>query len=308
MGGRRSSPRGVIALALITTWLTTGANFIGFKLALETLPPLTMMTARLFAAASIMVVVARVRQPLKWPGPRQVRSTVIVGTLLLVLGQGGIVWGVRQLPAGFSAVFASSSPVFLVLLEYVFGRDPLSARRVIGILLGFGGLILMSTFSTGTGANQASAIAFVLAGSASWALGSMVERRLQMPSDPILSGTLQMLWAGCAMLGLALLSGEISRFDVSAISARSYVGLSCLVIFGLVIGFAAFVWLNGATSPTLANTFHYVSPIVAMAAAFWLFGEPIGWSKAASALVVLAGVAFIVGGGSEKSGRKGSRK
>jgi drug/metabolite transporter (DMT)-like permease len=166
----------------------------------------------------------------------------------------------------------------------------------------------MSTSSTETGANQASAIAFVLAGSASWAIGSIVERRLDMPSDPILSGTLQMLWAGCAMLGLALLSGEISRIDVSAISARSYVGLACLVIFGMVIGFAVFVWLNGATSPTLANTFHYVSPIVAMAAAFWLFDEPVGWSKAASALVVMAGVAFIVGGSSEKSGRKGSRK
>ena len=217
-------------------------------------------------------------------------------------------WGVRQLPAGFSAVFASSSPVFLVLLEYVFGRDPLSAKKVIGILLGFGGLILMSTLSTSTGATQVSAIAFVLAGSASWAVGSMVERRLQMPSDPILSATLQMLWAGCAMLCLALLSGELSRIDLGAISARSYIGLSCLVIFGMVIGFAAFVWLNAATSPTLANTFHYVSPIVAMAAAFWLFNEPVGWSKAASALVVLAGVAFIVGGGSETSARKGSSK
>lgn len=307
MGGRRLPARGVIALALITTWLTTGANFIGFKLALETMPPLTMMTARLFAAAVIIVVAARVRQPLKWPGPRQVRSTMIVGTLLLVLGQGGIVWGVRQLPAGFSAVFASSSPLFLVLLEYVFGRDALSARKMIGVLLGFGGLILMSTLSTGTGANQVSAIAFVLAGSASWALGSMVERWLQMPSDPMLSGALQMLWAGCAMLCLALLAGELSRIDVHAISARSYVGLTCLVIFGMVIGFATFVWLNGATSPTLANTFNYVSPIVAMAAAFWLFNEPVGWSKAASALVVLAGVAFIVGGGSEKSGRKESR-
>jgi drug/metabolite transporter (DMT)-like permease len=299
MGGGRSPARGVIALALVTTWLTTGANFIGFKLALETVPPLTMMTARLFAAALIMVAVARVRQSLKWPRPRQVRSTVMVGTLLLVLGQGGIVWGVRQLPAGFSAVFASSSPVFLVLLEFMFGRHPLSARKVIGILLGFGGLILMSTSSTDTGANQTSAIAFVLAGSASWAIGSMVERRLDMPSDPILSGTLQMIWAGCAMLCLALLSGEISRIDASAISARSYVGLACLVIFGMVIGFAAFVWLNGATSPTLANTFHYVSPIIAMAAAFWLFDESVGWSKAASALVVLAGVAFIVGSGSE---------
>jgi drug/metabolite transporter (DMT)-like permease len=220
-------------------WVATGGNFVGFKFALETIPPFFMMTARLLGAGVILLAVSRLCGPLGWPRRREIVAAVAAGTLLLVAGQGAIVWGLQQLPAGSSALFASSSPLFLAAFQYLFLRDRASSRTVVGILLGFGGLVMMSVLSSEGGAGHPGAIGFVIAGSASWALGSLVDNRTRESTNAMLTGALQALWGGCVM-------------------------------------------------------FHYVSPIVALLAGYWILAEPIGWGKALSAAVVLAGVACIV--------------
>jgi drug/metabolite transporter (DMT)-like permease len=278
----------------VTVWIATGANFIGFKVALETIPPFLLMTARLIGAGVILLAVCRRWGPVVWPGRRQMVSAMTAGTLLLVVGQGGIVWGLQHLPAGSSALFASSSPLFLAAFQYLFLGDRLSAGIVGGILLGFSGLVMMSVLSPGDSAPQPAAIGFVLAGSASWALGSLVENRTGESSNPMLTSALQALWGGSTMALATLLSGELAHFDLHGVSGRSLVAVAYLTVFGMAISFATFVWLNGTTTPTLANTFQYVSPIVALVVASWMLHEPIGWGKAVSAAVVLAGVACIV--------------
>jgi drug/metabolite transporter (DMT)-like permease len=286
----------MLPVALVTMWLTTGGNFLGFKTALESIPPFLMMCTRLLAAGAIFLLLSGLDDEPRRATPRQLGSVAIASALLLVLGQGAIVWGVRSLPAGTAAVFTSSSPLFLALFSWVLAREPLGARAVIGILLGFVGLVVMALAADDGGRPDPFGIACVLFGAASWAAGSLHARAADTPPNLILAAALQMLLAGAAMFLLAALAGELGDFEPRRSSARSLAGLAYLIVFGLVIGFGAFMWLNRAASPGLANTFYYVSPVVAMFAGALLLGETLTWAKGLAAVVALAGVALMISG------------
>jgi drug/metabolite transporter (DMT)-like permease len=293
MAKQRETPgRSVIGLALVTTWISTGGNFIAFKGALEGLAPTWLMSFRLLIAAAVLVPLALLRHA-PWPPIAQIRNGLIAGCLLLVLGQGAIIWGVQYLPAGRTAVFVSSAPLFLAVYSALFGK-PLDRRTLIGIGLGTVGLATMAVFGRTEGEWRLGAVVIVLAGSAAWALGSLFAHRADMPSDPTVSGAIQTLAAGLVVLPAALFIDGAWLDRAEGLSTVVLVSLGYLGIVGLALGYTAFAWLDKVVRPAVANSFQYAAPVIALAAGALILGEePTAIDLAASA-ISLAGVAVMV--------------
>lgn len=194
-----------IGLALVRTWLSTGGNFIAFKFTLENLPPIWLMTARQFVAALVLLSIAVARR-LAMPSLAQLRNAMIAGFLLLVIGQGAIIWGVQFLPAGRTAVFVSSAPLFLALFS-MWSSNSVDRRIILGITLGTLGLALIVVFGQSQGDLRLGPIAIILVGSASWAAGSLYANKVDLPADAIVSGAVQTLSAGFIMLIIATADG-----------------------------------------------------------------------------------------------------
>ncbi len=301
-------PAWAVPLALGLVWLTMGGNFLGFKVAVETVPPFLMISARLLLAAAILLPLAlafdgrlrpgsaSVPRRTPWPTARQARSAVVMAVLLLVIGQGSVVWGVQRLDAGTAAVLTSSIPLWVALLGFVWLRQRPSRRGLAGLGLGFVGLVVLSLAGGGAGARlDPFAVAAVLAGAASVAAGVLYGHDADMPENAALGTAIEMLAAGAVLLAVSLAAGETGGFHLGQVSGRSWTALAYLVVGGSLVGFGAFVWLTRAASAATASSFAYVGPVVALALSVPLLGEALGPIKLAAAGLALAGAALLVG-------------
>jgi drug/metabolite transporter (DMT)-like permease len=286
------SQRRLIRLAVVTTWVTTGCNFLAFKAALESFPPLTLMSVRLAIAAVVLVTLALLRYEAK-PTLKQITNAAVAGVLLLVLGQGSIVWGIQYLPSGQTALFASSAPIFLALFSLLSG-ERLHGRDLIGIGLGVAGLALLTLGESAGESSNVPAVAIVLAGSAAWAWGSMYSGKADLPADSSASGAIQMLAAIVVIAPLAPLHGELSQVSLDDVSALAVVGVAYLGLIGLALGYSLFHWLDRVTSPLVANTFQYVSPVIALGVGAVVLGERLTILDIGASVILLSSVALMV--------------
>ncbi|MDP9122206.1 MAG: EamA family transporter [Acidobacteriota bacterium] len=281
-----------IALALGTVYLVWGSTYLAIRIAIETLPPIGMAGVRYVAAGAILYICARLAGA---PRPRLVhwRSAVMIGGLLLLLGNGGVVWAEQRVPSGLTALLISTEPLWIVILVWVRPGGSRPGLRVLaGMVLGFLGLILLMRPSAGPGIDALGAAAVMVA-SLSWAAGSLYSQRATLPASPLASTALQMLAGGGLLLLASAALGEPAHFALAQVSTRSLLALGYLIVFGALIAFTAYVWLLRTTSPVLVATYAYVNPVVAVLLGWALAGEPLTAGTLAAAAVILAGVALI---------------
>lgn len=299
-------------------YLTFGGNFLGFRIAVDTVPPFLATTVRgLLGGLLLLVIRALVRRASGAPPnspitTAQMRASAVQAILLLVCGQASVAWSVQQLPAGTAAILASSMPIWVALLSVVWLRHPLSRTGVLGVMIGFAGLVALSFAREGGGLGVNGEMIVpalvVLAGALATAAGVLYGRRAAGPPDGLLGSALQMICAGLILGCLALATGEAQAFTLAAVSTRSWAALAYLVIFGSVIGYSALVMLTEHAASTIDASFAYVAPIVALVLSALLLNEHIGVAKVAAASLALAGAALMAREGPSSGGAKGDAR
>ncbi len=292
-----------VALALGAVYLIWGSTYLAIRFAIETIPPFLMAALRYLTAGALLYAWCRLRGT---PRPLRVhwRSALILGGLLLLLGNGGVVWAEQRVSSGLVALLVSTEPLWIVLLVWMRDRARPAGRVLVGLLLGFAGLLLLVGPGLGSGGLYPLGVVAVLIASLSWAWGSLRGQRAALPDSPFLGTAMQMLGGGLLLLLASVLTGEPARVSLAAISARSLLSLAYLVVFGALIAFTAYVWLLRVASPVLVSTYAYVNPVVAVFLGWALAGEPITRGTLVAAAVILAGVALI----SSAQGGKGEEK
>jgi drug/metabolite transporter (DMT)-like permease len=284
----------VSAFAII--YVVWGSTYLAILFAIDTLPPFLMASMRFLIAGAVLYAWSRTRGGAAAPNRTQWRATAFVGVLLLLGGNGLVVWSEQRIPSGMAALLVGTVPCFMVLLDWLRANGQRPTRLVVaGLALGLLGLIWLvgpDSVMGGGRADLLGAAALVLA-SFSWAFGSIWSRHAPMPASPFLSTAMQMLAAGVALLGVSLLLGEPWSFDVFAVSLRSWLGFLYLVVFGSLVAFSAYVWLLRASTPERVSTYAYVNPVVAVLLGAAFAGEELTVRMAVAAVVIVSGVALI---------------
>jgi drug/metabolite transporter (DMT)-like permease len=106
---------------------------------------------------------------------------------------------------------------------------------------------------------------------------------------------MEMFAGGVLLLVVAAGTGELRRFDPSAVSARSMWALAYLIVFGAIVAFSAYVWLLQKTTPARAATYAYVNPVVAVVLGWALASEPLSPRILLAGAMIVAAVVLIVG-------------
>jgi drug/metabolite transporter (DMT)-like permease len=282
-----------VAIALGAVYLIWGSTYLAIRFAIETIPPFLMAGARYLTAGALLYGWSRLRGAPR-PSLAQWRPAAIIGALLLLLGNGGVVWAEQRLSSGLAALLISTEPLWIVLLVWQRDRAQRPGGRVIaGLLLGFIGLVLLVRPGSSSGGLDPLGVAAVLIASLSWAWGSIYSQRAKLPASPLLSTAMQMLCGGGLLLLAGTLTGEPARFALAEVSTRSLLSLAYLVVFGAIIAFTAYVWLLRSASAVLVSTYAYVNPVVAVLLGWAFAGEPITRGTLIAAAVILTGVALI---------------
>ncbi len=288
-------PRWQIATAFAAIYLIWGSTYLAIRFAVETFPPFLMAGMRFLVAGAILYPWARLRG-----APQPARShwlaAAIVGGLLLLGGNGGVVWAAQRVPSGLTALLIGTVPLWMALLDWLRrdGAKP-SNGVIVGLLLGLFGIVLLVEPGKISGARQvdlAGAAVLILA-SLSWASGSLYSRRAQLPASPLLATGMEMLAGGALLLIVSLLAGEWARFDANALSLRSWLSLGYLIVFGALVGFTAYIWLLRVSTPAHVSTYAYVNPVVAIFLGWAFAGEPLTARTLLAAAVIVAAVVII---------------
>jgi drug/metabolite transporter (DMT)-like permease len=133
----------------------------------------------------------------------------------------------------------------------------------------------------------------VIIGAMSWAAGSIYGLRGATAKSPLLAAGMQMTAGSISLLLVGLIRGEWSRFDPSAVSTASIVGLVYLIIFGSLVGFTAYSWLLKNARPSMVATYAYVNPVIAVLLGWLIAGEAMTGMMLIGAGVVVGSVVLI---------------
>lgn len=278
-----------------SVYLIWGSTYLGIRIAIETLPPFLMAAIRFLIAGGILYLIRWSRGDAA-PSRSEWTSATIIGILLLVGGNGGVVWAEQRVASGVAALLVGTAPLWMVLIESLnpTGRRP-SQWASLGIILGFVGiavLIVPSRFTGNTEGVDIIGASVLIFSSLSWATGSLYSRHATLPSSPSLGTAMEMLGGGAGLLLLSFLSGEFSRLNLANISARSLGGMVYLIIFGSWVGLTSYTWLLRVAPTPLVFTYAYVNPVVAVILGHLLGAEPLTLQIIVAAAIVVGSVAL----------------
>jgi drug/metabolite transporter (DMT)-like permease len=287
--------RARLIAAFAAVYIVWGSTYLAIRFAVETLPPLLMAGARFGLAGAILLAWSRLYSRGEAPTKRDWLTGLVSGGLLLVGGNGMVVWAEQRVPSGITALLVAVVPVWMVLLDWLRPRGRRPATLVfVGLALGLGGLAMLvgPGAAGGDRTDLTGAMVLVLA-SLSWAAGSLYTQIAPKASSGMNGSATQMVAGGGILFVMGLLSGEGGRLDVAHASARSIFGFFYLVSFGSLLGYTAYIYLLGHTSAAKASTYAYVNPVVAVFLGWALAHEAVTMRTVLAAAVILAGVAII---------------
>lgn len=281
--------------AFAAVYIVWGSTYLAIRYSVETIPPFLMGGSRFLVSGVILVAWARFRGE---PATtfRAWRDATITGVLMLCGGNGAVAWAEQRVPSSIAALLVAVVPLWMVLIDWLrpHGVRP-RASAMIGIIIGLGGLFLLigpDSLSGGGDANLTGSVVLI-AGSLSWAAGSIYSRHSGHAHSAVMATGMQMIGGSVGLMLLSLLVGEVRHFQPSHVSTASLIGWMYLVTFGGLVGFTAYIYLLRVTTPAKAATYAYVNPLVAVFLGWAIAGEPITTRTLIAAAVILGGVAMI---------------
>ena len=268
-------------------WAT---GFIAARLVIPYADPLTFLVLRYVLAASLLGLIAlAARAP--WPAAaRGWRDGMVAGMLIHGGYLGAVFWAIKHgLPAGISALIAGLQPLVTGMLVGPLIGERVSARRWLGIAVGFLGSALVIAPKLGAaGGFSALPVAVCFLGTVSITLGTIWQKRTAAAVDLRTNAVAQFVGAALATLPVALIL-ENGRLEPAP---ELFIGLTWSVVALSIgaIGLLLVLIRRGAVAGVAALL--YLVPPVAALMAYVLFGEALSPVQILGMLVAAAGVAI----------------
>ncbi|MCP4361636.1 MAG: drug/metabolite exporter YedA [Chloroflexi bacterium] len=284
-----------IVLAFAAIYIIWGTTYLVIRLAIETIPPFFMAGTRFLLAGIITFVFLRARG-VPMPNLLQWRSAAIIGTLLLVGGNGLVTWSEQEVPSSIAALVVATVPLWMVLFDWLLyrGISP-SKKMAIGLSLGFLGIGLLigpgQILETNT--ISLSAILILLLAPILWSLGSLHSRQANLPENLFMATAIEMLAGGVVLILAGFITGETSQLNLVGISTLSLVSMLYLTIFGSVVALTAYIWLLKNVQAAKVATYTYVNPIIAIFLGWLILSEPITPQMLIPVVVIIVAVILI---------------
>ena len=272
----------LIAGCLLVVYVIWGTTYFAIKVGIEGTPPFFLIGSRFLVAGGLLMAWQALRgRPM--PTFRQWRGAALLGFLMLVVGNGGVAVAEHWVSSGATVALISVMPLATALWSGAFGQWP---RRMEwgAIALGGVGAAVMLMGRDLQGSMVGTLV--ILLGTACWSLGTVLTRRVDIPQGPTGFGA-EMLAAGVLALTLSAVLGEHWTLPHSP---RVWWAWTYLVVFGSLIAFSAYRFVVERVSPTLAATYAYVNPPVALFVGWWLGKESFSSNTLLGLPIVLCAV------------------
>lgn len=276
----------LIGLALFALYFIWGSTYLAMRIAIESLPPFMMAAIRFLTAGGILYLYLR-RQGAPAPTSKQWGGALLVGGLLLAVGNGGVAYAEQEVSSGVAALAVATMPLWAAVFASIWAHVP-TKREWVGILVGTAGVVVLS-LGEEMQASPLGAVILLLA-AASWAFGSAWGRHLPMPKGAMASAA-QMLCGGVLLTVASWTRGEaVPR----AVSAQAVFALLYLILFGSLIAYSAYLYLFNTVRPALSTSYAFVNPLIALLLGAWLAGEAVGSAEFFALILIMLAVVLVL--------------
>jgi drug/metabolite transporter (DMT)-like permease len=294
---------GLVAwVCLLIVWVVWGSTYLAIRVGVESMPPLLMAAARNLVAGLIMfplalrhrrAAVRAGRTERLWPSRAQWLGCAIVGILLLV-ANGVVGVGEKTVPSGLAALLVATVPLWLLGIDAGLNHARLGLAPLAGLVLGLAGVALLSGLGGNSRGTSVVGVITILGAAAAWALGTIMARRVTIPSSPALASGMELVTGGAALLVLAAAAGEFSSLRLGQVSARSWLALGYLIVIGSIVAFSAYGIAVRALPTATVATYAYVNPVIAVLLGALILNERLTPAMIGGGVLIVGAVVLVV--------------
>lgn len=295
MTSPQQSHRSRIIVAFALLYVLWGSTYLAMRVIVRDLPPYVAGAARYLIAGPIMMGACAFMGRKVRIGFHDFKRLLLIGVLLLSLGNIGVLWGEKYVSSGLASLVVALVPIWVVIIEaWVFRLGRVSAKGLFGLVLGIAGLLVLlwPRIVAGSHIGRLELIGCAILASASffWALGSIFSHRFSLSVDVFVSAAWQMTLAGLVNGVVALASGQLHKATWS-VSALSWIGY--LVVFGSWLGYSSYIYLLEHVPTTKVATYAYVNPIVAVFLGWIILREQVDAFMLLGTAIIIASVWLV---------------
>jgi len=297
MAQRNAQLDWLVFAALGIAW---GSSYLFIKIGVETLAPFTLVAGRLAIGTAVLAAVLRLSHQ-RLPRSRGVYGHLVVVALLgIVIPFSLITWGEQSIDSALAAILNGSVPLFaIVLAALVLPDEPITVNRLVGLLIGFGGVVALTTPDLRAGMGGSLLAELALIGSAvAYAASGVYARRFVRNIPPLTNAFLEVGFAFVITFGLAAAFGHplATQLQPSSVLAVVWLGL-----VGSGLAYLAFFWLLSRWGATRTSMVAYLLPVVGIMLGVLVRHETV-------TTVTLLGTVMVIGGVALANSRYGHRR
>jgi drug/metabolite transporter (DMT)-like permease len=261
------------------------------KLALAEMPVWTFRSLCVAAGATGIFAIARIGGhrllPPRAHWPRLIGVSLFNVTAWNIL----IAYGLTLLPAGRSAILAYTMPLWVALISVPVLREPLTLRRLLGLILGISGMLLLLSDEWGSLRAAPVGALLVVGAAISWALGTVLMKRFPTALPTISLTAWQLLLGGLPVVIGALL---LDPGNLPPLSWQASVALAYNIVIAFIICYWAWFKIVERASVTASSLGTLAIPVVGVLSGILVLGERPGWREYFALLLVLAAIATVI--------------
>lgn len=289
-----------VVIAYFLIYVVWGSTYYFIGVCLRDLPPFVLGAVRFSVAGGALLAVCR------WRGERLLNKKLVLksavcGIVLLFIDQAVIMFAQRFVSSSLVAIVASSTAVWIMLLDVpAWRRNFKSLATVSGMLLGFLGVALLYAEQLLTegqnGAHSEYGVLLLVGGCVSWACGTLYSKYGSSAEEEVggLAGAAWQMVSASVVFGLcAGVTDGFADVDLPFVSMSTWLSLAYLIIFGSLMAYAAYVWLLKVRPASEVATHAYVNPVVAVVLGAGLGGERVTAVQLAGLAVILLSLALV---------------
>ncbi len=291
----KTQTKAYLALAFIA--IVWGTTYLAIRVAVLHYPAFLMAAVRQTTSALIIMGIGYGMQRKADLSAKNIKQQMLVGFLLITVGNGLVSWAEKYVPSGIAALICSMMPIVTVIINLATVKgERINASIILGMLLGFAGiaLIFKDDLSQFGNTQYLLGIACLFLATSSWALGSVVNKKNTSKVNPIFNSGLQVLFGGIFLFaGSPFMDNydNLVLWQPDALWAVLY-----LIIFGSVLAYTAYMFALKHLPVALVSTYAYVNPLVAVILGYFILNEPLTWFTALAFATIMLGV-FLVNRG-----------
>jgi len=283
----------IVAFALL--YVLWGSTYLAMRVIVRDMPPYVAGALRYLTAGPLMLLACAFMGRKVRITAQDFRRLLVIGVLLLSLGNIGVLWGEEYVSSGLASLVVALVPIWVVMIEaWIFRSGRMTGKGMFGLVLGIGGLfvLLWPRIVSGSHLGRLELIGSGILAAASffWALGSVFSHRYDLTVDVFVSAAWEMTLAGIVNALVALVTGQMSKTHWT-LPAFAWIGY--LVVFGSWLGYSSYIYLLEHVPTPKVATYAYVNPIVALILGWLVLHERVDAFMLVGTAVIIASVWLV---------------